>query len=110
MPAGEREEETTLLAVAKEFAGGLVARELLDHQWRDVVVVEGASSGLQVEEEVFQELDGDVLRGAFAVALAVALAAGLALFARRVGGMESTACSRGSRSSGRTAARSLQTR
>lgn len=72
MPAGEREEETTLLAVAKEFAGGLVARELLDHQWRDVVVVEGASSGLQVEEEVFQELDGDVLRGAFAVAFAVA--------------------------------------
>ena len=74
MPAGEREEETTLLAVAKEFAGGLVARELLDHQWRDVVVVEGASSGLQVEEEVFQELDGDVLRGAFAVAFTVVVA------------------------------------
>ena len=49
-----------------------MTRELLDHQWRDVVVVEGASSGLQVEEEVFQELDGDVLRGAFAVAFAVA--------------------------------------
>ena len=106
MPVEEARRASTLLAVAQSFAGGLVTRELLDHQRRDVVVVEGASPGLQVEKEVFQELDGDVLCGA----LAVALAGGIALFTRWSEEETSTPCSRGSRSSGRTAARSLQTR
>lgn len=106
MPVGETTGDTTLLAVAKGLAGGLVVRELLDDQRRDVVVVEGTPAGFEVEEEVFEEFDGDVLGGAFAVAFA----AGVAVIARWLGEETGTACSRGSRSSGRTAARSLQTR
>lgn len=50
MPVGETTGDTTLLAVAKGLAGGLVARELLDNQRRDVVVVEGTPAGFEVEE------------------------------------------------------------